>query len=496
AFSQRVHVITVLGLMGLSTSAHPGPGFPGGFRISDLGPPGDPEFDAFQPALVYNSVANEFLVVWHGDTGAGPIAYAVFGQRIDAATGAEIGRNDLRIGATGQAYVPDVAYNSAANEYLIVWYENGYEEGDVREIYAQRLDADGNQIGIDDAQMSGTGHESPCVTNHPDVIYNSQADEYLVLWAAGCPGNIGIFGQRLDTAGAEIGADDFRVDDGKFSAGGVALAYNDQADEYLVVWRESNTAFDAWVVSRRLDAAGRPLSDERVISESGNFWSSPEVAYNTMDDEYLVVWSADSLPSLAEGEFEIIGQRLDVLGNEIGGDDFRISDMGSDGNPAIRAEAPDVAYGPIAREYLVVWAGDDDTAPLVDDEYEVYGQRLDAGGVEIGPNDFRISRMGSDGDPAFGAKTPAADYSHATGEFLVAWSGDDDSPPQVQGEKEIFIRRLGCPWDCGDDDGTVGTVDLQMLLAQWGQLGTCDANGGGVSTTDLLELLAAWGPCP
>ncbi len=54
-----------------------------------------------------------------------------------------------------------------------------------------------------------------------------------------------------------------------------------------------------------------------------------------------------------------------------------------------------------------------------------------------------------------------------------------------------------CPWDCGDQDGTVGIVDFLTVLAQWGTIGTsCDIDGGGVGITDLLSLLANWGSCP
>ena len=54
----------------------------------------------------------------------------------------------------------------------------------------------------------------------------------------------------------------------------------------------------------------------------------------------------------------------------------------------------------------------------------------------------------------------------------------------------------GCPWDCGDGDGTVGIVDFLELLAQWNQVGpTCDFDGNGVGIVDFQELLANWGPC-
>jgi hypothetical protein len=53
-----------------------------------------------------------------------------------------------------------------------------------------------------------------------------------------------------------------------------------------------------------------------------------------------------------------------------------------------------------------------------------------------------------------------------------------------------------CPWDCGDQDGTVGVVDFLAILAQWGGPGPCDFDGGGVGVTDFLLLLANWGTCP
>jgi len=50
--------------------------------------------------------------------------------------------------------------------------------------------------------------------------------------------------------------------------------------------------------------------------------------------------------------------------------------MGPDGDVYYRAWYPAVAYNSAEDEYLVVWQGDDNTAPLVDEEYEIYGQRF------------------------------------------------------------------------------------------------------------------------
>jgi len=54
-----------------------------------------------------------------------------------------------------------------------------------------------------------------------------------------------------------------------------------------------------------------------------------------------------------------------------------------------------------------------------------------------------------------------------------------------------------CPGDI-NDDGVVNTVDLLMLLGDWGDPNSpADIDGDGdVDTADLLILLGAWGSCP
>jgi hypothetical protein len=59
----------------------------------------------------------------------------------------------------------------------------------------------------------------------------------------------------------------------------------------------------------------------------------------------------------------------------------------------------------------VGWRGDDDTAPLVDDEFEIFGRCLDgATGAAIGA-DFRISDMGPDGNTLYVALSTAVVYN-------------------------------------------------------------------------------------
>ncbi|MBZ0110817.1 MAG: hypothetical protein K8J08_00005, partial [Thermoanaerobaculia bacterium] len=142
-------------------------------------------------------------------------------------------------------------------------------------------------------------------------------------------------------------------------------------------------------------AGTRPAEGQTTmqrISDMGDSMSTdyeattPEIAYNSNRDEYLVVWSGDdNVGSLADGEYEIFGQRLDGSGVPFGNNDFRISEAGPDGSTFYRAEAPAVAFNPDRDEYLVVWVGDDDDLGPGNDNYEVFGQFLDAdGGLIMG----------------------------------------------------------------------------------------------------------------
>jgi cytoskeletal protein CcmA (bactofilin family) len=460
------------------------------FRISDMGPDGSTSFGAGDAAVAYNSTNNEYLVVWKGTDDTAPLVGGeseIFGQRLNAATGAEVGANDFRISDMGpdgngsfDAASPKVAYNSTNNEYLVVWVgdDNAAPLVDNEdEIFGQRLNAaTGAEVGANDFRISDMGPDGNAAfdTFNPAVAYNSTNNEYLVVWrgeddtAPLVDNEDEIFGQRLNAAtGAEVGANDFRLSDMgpdgniAFGALNLAVAYNSTNNEYLVVWDgEDDTAplvlGEFEIFGQRLNAAtGAEVgANDFRLSDMGPDGNTafearvPAVAYNSSNNEYLVVWRGDDdTAPLVNNEYEIFGQRLNAAtGAEVGANDFRLSDMGPDGNTAFNATFPAVAYNSANNEYLVVWYGDDDTAPLVDGELENFGQRLNAAtGAEVGANDFRLSDMGPDGNSSFDAFNSAVAYNSANNECLVVWSGDDDTAPLVDDEFEIFGQRFAFP---------------------------------------------------
>jgi len=240
----------------------------------------------------------------------------------------------------------------------------------------------------------------------PAVIHNTTNNEYLVVWGGenqGLADEWEIYGQRIDgstgtgTGTNELGSNDFRISD---------------------MGADASTAYSGF---------------------------EPDIAYNSFNNEYLVVWEGeDDISPLVAGETEIFGQRLlGATAAETGSNDFRISDMGTDGDTSISVFAPAVSYNSANNEYLVVWDGDDDSGSLVDGEFEIYGQRLVAStGVEVGSNDFRLSDMGTDGSSTIDGFSSAVAYTSESNEYLVVWNGDDDTGGTVDDEFEIYGQRV------------------------------------------------------
>jgi hypothetical protein len=458
AIASLVAAGMILALLSALASAAPeriGPNF----RISEAGTDSDANRGGFQPAIAYNPKADNHLVVWAADDLPTDDEFEIFGQLVSA-NGEKLG-SELRISSAGtdgdivrEAGRPAIAYNSVANEYLVSWQTDDLADEEF-EIFGQRLSATGAEVGEDDFRISSAGTDGDAEHDALEsaIAYNPAANEYLVSWAAddsATDNEFEIFGQRLSATGAEVGTDDFRIseagtnEDPNRQAFNPAIAYNPAANEYLVSWQADDlpTKNEREIFGQRLSATGAEVgADDFRISSAGTDGDANRdafesaIAYNPAANEYLVSWRADDLPT--SDEDEIFGQRLSATGAEVGEDDFRISEVGTDGDATRRASNPAIAYNPAANEYLVSWFADD----LADEEYEIFGQLVSANGAKLG-FELRISTVGTDGDANHDAFSPAIAYNPAANEYLVSWQADGLPTDE---EFEIFGQRLAEP---------------------------------------------------
>ena len=437
------------------------------FRISQTSAAGL-DRDALFPDIAYNLDDNEYLVVWEGNglSGAGlQMTREIFGQRINAATGAEIG-SDFRvsnISDNGQglsARSPQVVYNSTAHEYLVVWHGSGLINAPDKffEIYGQRLSRAGAEVGKD-FRISNTTDLGKVNTSFvrastsADVAWNSTDNQYLVVWSG--MGQLEdvvkleIYGQLLAAGGEEVGRD-FRIsettDQGlNIHASVPKVAYNSKNNQFLIVWNGGfKEAARTEIWGQGLNAKGGPLGggrgDFRVsqtsesAAGSNRSAGSPDVTYNSSSNEYFVVFQAtETTAESQQSVSEIYGQRIDAMKLlETGPQDFRISNTAGTNN---EADTPRVTFDSPDQEYLVIWRGVRTDAP-----FEIFGQRVSSTGSEI-ETDFQVSNIATVGkDRRVNAASLA--YNSVNGEYLAVWQGDGLPGAANKAVNEIFGQRM------------------------------------------------------
>ncbi len=392
----------------------------------------------------------------------------IFAQRLSG-TGAPLGGR-VRVSAQGpdgspgwRASEPAVAYNPVADEYLVVWQGRIATTdpfGEKVEIWGRRISVAGEKLGgSDDIQISDTGlaDSNSYDAFHPSIAADATTGEYLVVWEAddlGVDNEFEIMGQRLDAAGAPTGANDFRVSeqgaDGNPDSDAFepSVAYNPVTNEFLVAWEGeigTSDVFEIW--AQRLSAQGAEVGgNDFQISELGytllvsSF--TPSVAANPKTGDYLVVWAWDHDQN-PEQQLEIHGQRLTAAGAQTGADDFQISEMDTTFDSVHRQGfTPSVAASPTG-EYVVVWNGSDEKTLASSAEFEIFGQRLSAAGMAVGQDDFRISHMGPENSSLAQTATPSMAAGSKGNQLFVAWAADGLTAKPLGGEVEIYGHRLG-----------------------------------------------------
>lgn len=217
--------------------------------------------------------------------------------------------------------------------------------------------------------------------------------------------------------------------DPSFGAGNPAIAYNSQQQEFLVVWSGSHTiSGENEIWGQRLDAlTGVEIGNDFKISSTGAINDTdplydaarPDIAYNASDDEYLVVWSADHT---TDEEYEIYGRRVDGATGNLLGSQIRISYAGPEGNPSFDADVPSIAYNSQDNEYVVVYQADTTAYSLVDNHDEIWAVRLSATAVLLS-GEVRISETGTPGDANYRAIQPNIAYDPNQNAYLITWAG-------------------------------------------------------------------------
>jgi len=179
---------------------------------------------------------------------------------------------------------PAVAYNSLHREYLVVW---STEQGPfTTDIWAARVNSQGNVISkFNVATSPGKKRWQPV------VAYSSTQDQYLIVYSVEVSSeDYDLFASRVNWNGAWISQEfSIRVETGKQWL--PSVTYNSQDDEYLVVYSNLWPGGMEDIAAQRVRAVDGVLESwANVATGAGEIRGRPDVAYNSMQNEYLIAY--------------------------------------------------------------------------------------------------------------------------------------------------------------------------------------------------------------
>jgi hypothetical protein len=350
------------------------------FPISEI------PYNQTYPGLTSNPSANQFLVVWEDFRGLTGFGSEVYGQLVNG-DGTMAGVNFPITVENDWQRGPRAVYNPATDQYLVIWED---QTDDLNDIEGQLVNADGALQGSKLVISAAKNDQS-----NPELAYNAADNQFLVVFDDDrlVEYDLDIYGVLLNANGT-IAKGDFPIASAAESQLLPVVAYNSRDNQYLVVWWDKRSGVNAEVYARVVNADGSLDGSDFVVASPGADWVTPDVAYDHLKNQYLFVWE--------EGT-RIYG-RLIMADKTFVGPEFRI------GSSTRSLSDPAVAYDSSSKQFLVVWS----------DGY--------------GWDDIRARLVGSDGSmlaEAFDMASGTGDYFYpevafddVANQFLTVWRNE------------------------------------------------------------------------
>ena len=288
-------------------------------------------------------------------------------------------------------YMPHVAYNSQRDQYLVVWHNTW---GGSRDIYGRRLDGEGNLL------TSFTISTGSYDRAQPAVAYDEINDNYLVVWSQDFYGNgtdWDLYGRLIPWSGPEPTMTAFPIESNSRSQLVPEVAFALVQQEFLVVWNNDDGATPLDIEGRRVLLDGTfPFNSVVSVASGATHRTSPDIAYNLARNEYLVTYDLAGA--------DILATRLTAGGVVLAGGEFAIADWpDAESRPAVAA-----CRGG-ADQYFVAWQ-----STVSANNNDVFGRFVTGGGVPDGAPVHFVSFAGDEQQPDVTCHAGIAEY-------LVVW---------------------------------------------------------------------------
>lgn len=250
----------------------------------------------------------------------------------------------------------------------------------------------------------------------PAIAYNSKHNEYLVVWENDwSDGTKDIYASRVSAGGQVLISIIIASDEKKRTD--PSVAYDPVNDRYLVVW-----SYDFHGDGSDWDIAGRfiPWNGPAISMHEFDICAytsqqmRPVVVYARTQEEYLVTWTN----RVSGGPTTILARRVWADGSGFPGDGFSIS-SGTENR-----DYQDVAYNLHNNEYLVTFEVDKSGSG---GSRDISGVRLTGAGVVLtGGNPSVMGEFPIAGWPDMEVR-PAVAACNQADQYMVAWQSDQGS---------------------------------------------------------------------
>ena len=303
---------------------------------------------------------------------------------------------------------PAVAYNSKNDEYFIVWFDKTNKEVWGRIISG----SDPANSTTNSFRIDGGSAIDPA---RPAVAYNSDDNQYFVIWETTGLGVQYITGRAYDANGNALDAttiDYWRGWDAR-------VEYCPDNSKYLIVYVNFKNVFGFWVnASYRMGATSPFLIGNSKFPISGGV----DLAKGS-NEYFMVAWSAKW--DINNEEYSGIRGNFVHATQNLGSNSFYISWY--DGQ-WYGAHDPAVAFNPDTKQYLVVWRDTRHHQTAIDN-HSIYGQYVDQATTQkYHQTNFQIAPKSTTNNK----QNPAIVFDKAHDSFLVTWDQDDIYGQMIQ----------------------------------------------------------------
>ena len=270
-----------------------------------------PKVDQAMPEAVYNSVRNEFLVVWHE---ADPAAtspnnndfcvqggYNIYGRRVSPLKEL-LGEKIVISEAADCQWKPRIAYDKDKDMYLVVWHDfrhRATNQADSlgKEIYGQFIKGDGTVLGGNYLFSRDTADETKKAARYQEyasVAYDSDRKKFLIVWMDDRETTVSgfshdIWGILVSFDGSIFGwGKNFPVYRGSGKSENPEISYDLKNKEYVLVWSEFLSNGTKVPKMIRLSPEGSVIGGALDIDSAINHPAFPAVGINPDNGERLI----------------------------------------------------------------------------------------------------------------------------------------------------------------------------------------------------------------